>query len=404
MVLVCPLLVAAQNEIGNGDIGIGTTSPETKLHVQTENVGAPSQFAKQIIEGADAHLDLTSSSAAKWGSSLNLIEGTNGSSNTDIWSLVRQTTNGTGNSSFNINFGSANNHTNPSFMTISSIGRIGIGTHSPQSKLHVYNGDVLGTPHSYSDLTVEDDEHGMVTILSPNDKIGYFAFADSDDDFVGGMQYEHHNERMIFRVNNHSSDLMIDQDGDVGIGTTSATARLQVRGDSRKGIRLENLSASSNYLSMWQGTGAAVIDAVGTGKLYVGYDNGAKVVINGQSSGNGIGLVIGQMDLPIGFQLAVNGSAIMEELKIETQTNWPDYVFTPSYDLKPLTEVETYIQENGHLPNIPSAEEVREDGILLGEMNAKLLEKIEELTLYMIDLKKENQELKLRLDKLEAND
>ena len=76
----------------DGNVGIGTTSPEAKLHVYTGNYGIRSQFGIGLFEAFDCHLDILSSSDATWGSSINLIEG-NGSTNTDIWSIVRQTTN-----------------------------------------------------------------------------------------------------------------------------------------------------------------------------------------------------------------------------------------------------------------------------------------------------------------------
>ncbi len=91
--------------------------------------------------------------------------------------------------------------------------------------------------------------------------------------------------------------------------------------------------------------------------------------------------------------LEVNGTVRAKEIKIES-TNWPDYVFAPEYQLPTLEEVSNHIKENKHLPGIPSAKEVEESGVNLGELNAKLLQKIEELTLYVIDLKKEINELK----------
>ena len=73
---------------------------------------------------------------------------------------------------------------------------------------------------------------------------------------------------------------------------------------------------------------------------------------------------------------------------------WCDYVFEDQYDLRPLAEVEQFIQENKHLPEVPSEAEVTENGVKLGEMNAILLKKVEELTLYTIALKKEVDALK----------
>ena len=93
------------------------------------------------------------------------------------------------------------------------------------------------------------------------------------------------------------------------------------------------------------------------------------------------------------YALAVGGKIVGQEV-IVTLDNWADYVFEDDYELKSLEEVEDFIESNKHLPDVPSAQEVEENGVSLGEMDAILLRKIEELTLYMIDLKKENEALK----------
>ncbi|MNQ28455.1 hypothetical protein D3C85_417480 [compost metagenome] len=85
--------------------------------------------------------------------------------------------------------------------------------------------------------------------------------------------------------------------------------------------------------------------------------------------------------------LAVNGTIHSKEVKVDV-TGWPDYVFKKEYDLPTLEEVEKHINEKGYLKNIPSEEEALKNGISLGEMNAKLLQKIEELTLYIIEVSK----------------
>ncbi len=113
-------------------------------------------------------------------------------------------------------------------------------------------------------------------------------------------------------------------------------------------------------------------------------------------------------------KLAVNGNIHTKEVRVDL-TGWSDFVFNKDYSLPTLKDVENHIKEKGHLKDIPSAEEVSENGILLGGMNAKLLQKIEELTLYTIEQQKlievqskaletqseTNQELKDRLLKLE---
>ena len=93
-----------------------------------------------------------------------------------------------------------------------------------------------------------------------------------------------------------------------------------------------------------------------------------------------------------GYRLAVAGNVVAEEVKVALQVNWPDYVFDKEYELPSLEQVEKHINENGYLMHMPSASEVEENGILIGEMNAKLLRKIEELTLYTI-----TQEKKIKL-------
>ncbi|WP_320052041.1 hypothetical protein [uncultured Acetobacteroides sp.] len=85
-------------------------------------------------------------------------------------------------------------------------------------------------------------------------------------------------------------------------------------------------------------------------------------------------------------KLDVNGTIRAKEVKVES--GWADFVFKPDYQLKPLSEVEQFISTNGHLPEIPTEKEVAQNGVSIGEMNAKLLQKVEELTLYLIEQKK----------------
>ncbi|MFC3197312.1 hypothetical protein ACFOET_06785 [Parapedobacter deserti] len=92
-------------------------------------------------------------------------------------------------------------------------------------------------------------------------------------------------------------------------------------------------------------------------------------------------------------RLSVNGNIRAREVKVE-MANWPDYVFKDNYDLMSLAELESYINTHGHLPGIPSAKDVEADGIGLAEMNRKLLEKVEELTLYILKQQREINQLK----------
>lgn len=100
-----------------------------------------------------------------------------------------------------------------------------------------------------------------------------------------------------------------------------------------------------------------------------------------------------------GYKLSVDGKVVCEELLVQLSP-WPDYVFKPDYKLASLLEVEQYIQKNNHLPGIPTAAEVESEGLNVGQMQQLMMEKIEELTLYMIDLKKENDILKAEVEAL----
>ncbi len=185
-------------------------------------------------------------------------------------------------------------------------GNIGIGKHSNGSKLLVSKGNSGGNPHTYSDITIEDSDHGMISILTPSSKHGYFGFADENDDYVGGMQYDHITNKMTFRVNNHGSDMVINSNGFIGIGTTTPDSKLTVAG---------NIHARE-----------------------------VKVTINAGA----------------------------------------DFVFNEDYKLPSLNEVERFVKEHKHLPEIASEKEMQDKGLHLADMNIKLLQKIEELTLYTI--------------------
>lgn len=136
-----------------------------------------------------------------------------------------------------------------------------------------------------------------------------------------------------------------------------------------------------------------------TNHLHVINDGNRTSIINGKLRTNDA-ISIGTSTFLPDFQLNVNGAIRSKEIVCETAP-WPDYVFEEDYDLKPLSEIEAFIEEEGHLPNIPSAEEVEEEGVALARMNALLLEKIEELTLYTI---KQDQQIVAQNKRLEEQE
>ena len=102
-----------------------------------------------------------------------------------------------------------------------------------------------------------------------------------------------------------------------------------------------------------------------------------------------------------GEQFAVYGDGLIRAKKIKVQSNWADFIFYNNYKLKSLNELEIYINKNKHLPDIPNEEEIKTEGLDLGNMLKLQMQKIEELTLYIIQLNKENEELRNRILKLE---
>jgi len=136
------------------------------------------------------------------------------------------------------------------------------------------------------------------------------------------------------------------------------------------------------------------------------FKNVGDILMNNSGTGR---VGIGVTSWKDGVKFQVNGGTYVEgrirchevEVALATTFTWPDYVFSSDYKLPSLYDVENFIQSNSHLPGVPSQAEIANDGVKLGEMNATLLKKVEELTLYMINLQKENDALKVRVSALE---
>ena len=114
-------------------------------------------------------------------------------------------------------------------------------------------------------------------------------------------------------------------------------------------------------------------------------NNGAAATLVLQNDGGSVR--IGNVAAPADYKFAINGKMICEELKVKlASSGWPDYVFANDYKLKSLSDLRRFIDQNKHLPGIPAAAEVEKNGIEVGDMQRKLMEKVEELTLYILQL------------------
>lgn len=128
-------------------------------------------------------------------------------------------------------------------------------------------------------------------------------------------------------------------------------------------------------------------------------DNGKKLQVAGTSYFDGA-MGIGTVNTTdANYKLFVENGIRTRKVKVDAD-NWPDYVFSSKYQLMSLGNVEQYIKQNSHLPEVPSADEVQKNGIELGENQAVLLRKIEELTLYLIEQNKQIEQLKKDIEDL----
>jgi hypothetical protein len=211
-----------------------------------------------------------------------------------------------------------------------------------------------------------------------------------------------------------TNNLVLQSSGsNVGIGTTSPGTTLDVKGVIRSttgGLQIGKFAIPANpQLSIGIDynvfAGSAIINGWGNSSnpgISVGTtrtDGVAFSVVTGatldanwlpSALGNTAFTVLGNGNVGIGttntqgYTFAVNGTAIATSMTVKAYANWPDYVFKKDYQLAPLTDVKTYIDQNHHLPEIPSEEQVAKDGLNLGEMDKVLVKKVEELTLYTI--------------------
>lgn len=183
---------------------------------------------------------------------------------------------------------------------------------------------------------------------------------------------------------------------DVGSNTTSGVSE---PGHILFNLNNRNYNARLRFKAAENGDSQFILfDKTQTENFKVNDDGNNNVVITMPKLNSFIG--IGTTSFTDGtdtYKLSVNGNIRAHRVKV--YTTWADYVFEDNYELPTLLEVEQYINDNGHLKDIPSAAEVEEEGIELGEMNKLLLQKIEELTLYTIELNKQVQELKSQLNK-----
>ena len=318
-------------------------------------------------------------------------------------------------------------------------GKLGVGTRSPQRPMHVINNstDRLLTLQSSSKWgsmieLVSKATHGRkYTIMSTGDvaaqgNSGSFVITDETNGLNPRFTIDKQG-RVGINTKNPTTRLFVEGDttlkgrtrathglyvpwGSVGIGTTSPGYSLHVRNNATNqlmtlesnsvwgaGINFKSTGAQGRWYQMtamghvdaWKGTpGSFSIIDVTAAKPRLVITKDGNVGIGTNNPGN--------------FRLAVEGTLGVRNLRITKVSPWPDYVFAPNYPLMPLHSLENHISQKGHLPGVPDAKEVESTGIDVGDMQAILLKKIEELTLYVIDQNKRLEAQQQEINQLKA--
>ncbi len=272
-------------------------------------------------------------------------------------------------------------------LSILANGKVGIGTTNPADPLHVFE------PSGGNGTTLRLD---AATDMNPN------LMLSINGQNAANIRFRESANNLEFQVGSSlSTAMVISNNTTVGIGTTSPSRKLEVQTiDSWNLPPLRIGSSSGNEPAVDFKSGTATFSiAVNNGtndafKLYHGAPDNSLVV---RDNGNvGIGTTN-----PGTYKLAVEGKIGARSVKVTT-ASWADYVFASDYTLMSLPETEAYIKKNQHLPNIPSAAEVKANGFHLEEMDAKLLAKIEELTLHIIRQEKQLKAQEERMNRQEV--
>jgi hypothetical protein len=280
--------------------------------------------------------------------------------------------------------GSSTNFWAPNGSDISNInsGKVGIGTAAPISKLSVQ------TPTGSYGLTHTD---GTVTVGS---------YVNANFGWLGTRS----NHPLTFFTNDGGPSVTLATNGNFGVGTTTPDYRLSISSNlvaSNTNTNLLKLMGQNPLMVFSNGTTDFGYIKAWTYQPYAPFTNGLVIgtgpgyPISFSTNNYSLSMIIADNgNVGIGtanptYKLSVNGNIHSKEVVVET--GWADYVFNKNYQLKPLQEVEKFIEDNKHLPGIPSAEEIEKNGLQLGNTQKKMMEKIEELTLYVIKLNEQIQ-------------
>lgn len=286
-------------------------------------------------------------------------------------------------------------------MTIDEDGKIGIGINEPGSKLHI--NDVNGMQNvPSSDLVLSRVWNNSLDTRASS-IFHYYSTTTGNDNLafaVSGNGGTNGAPNSLSQIK-----MMIQGNGNVGIGTSTPSQKLSVAGTTGlygNSIFSPNQSGANGTVSI--GTPTIFANSMLNVKSNLQYgafidapSSSEALHVEGMTRINGeVGIGIAPSSV---YLLAVGGKIICTELRVQA-TPFPDYVFDASYNLKPLEEVEQHILTHHRLPNMPPATEVESDGMNVGGIQLKLVEKVEELTLYLLQQQKELKAQKQEIEQL----
>jgi len=308
-------------------------------------------------------------------------------------------------------------------LTIDSTGFIGIGNLNPGSQLNVGT-KTTNSPSSIAQFGgyVPDGEARVLSLVNSGGGSDQSTSIDFHNRSVwsstGRIQLQQLGTGTASKMNFYTfsgslkNQMTLNENGSLGIGTSSPASKLEIV-CTGEGAELLRLSTERPWVFRQTSTGSTSqldLHSTVSGKNFKisssNNNRAAQFLVSDNTNGSRVFLVPDGGNVSIGstdfgsHKLAVDGTIGAREIKVESGT-WSDFVFNENYNLRTLEATEQYISENNHLPDIPSESEVKENGINLGEMDARLLQKIEELTLYMIEMNKSMVELKARNEQLE---
>ncbi len=249
---------------------------------------------------------------------------------------------------------------------------VGIGTSLPATKLHI---------NGINELIRLGNSNPQISFYQGNTATGT-VYLDGND--LKLATYASNNTGKVITRVNGGDRLTVAPDGNVGIATTTPLARLHIANGQDAG-----LTNTQNGFAML-GTEAGANIVIDNNEI-IARNNGAASTLFFQNNGGQV--QIGGTAVPTGYTLSVAGKAICTELRVQLTGAWPDYVFDSKYKLPSFDKLRQYISENKHLPNIPAAKDVEKSGMDVGDMQRRMMEKIEELTLYVLELEKKLSDL-----------